>query len=176
MKTVYAYLARIIDIDGYIFIGRTIKYPRGKNQPDSYSYFPTIGISSTSSVVPDLFQKTFPARRREFHPRDTQFTGWHWWEAEHESARRPLISLAPFLRIKRPQAELVLLLLDLIADQSAVRSPGMFSRGSLRSHTRFRQSPPPFKSRRPGAFEARRDRLDSGLSRRRRSSGSLPKA
>ena len=121
METVYAYLAGIIDVDGYIFIARTIKYPRGKNQPGSYSYIPTIGTSNTSSVVPDLFQKTFPARRHEFHPRDTQFTGWHWWEAERESARRPLISLTPFLRIKRPQAELVLSLLDLIADQNAVR-------------------------------------------------------
>ena len=67
METVYAYLAGIIDVDGYIFIGRANKY-RGKDQPASYSYIPTIGISSTSSVVPDLFQKTFPARRREFHP------------------------------------------------------------------------------------------------------------
>jgi hypothetical protein len=50
METVYAYLAGIIDINGYIF-GRTIKYPRGKNQPYSYSYFPTIGISTTSSVA-----------------------------------------------------------------------------------------------------------------------------
>ena len=120
METVYAYLAGIIDVDGYIFIGRANKY-RGKDQPASYSYIPTIGISSTSLVVPDLFQETFPARRREFHPRDTQFTGWHWWEAQYESARRPLISLTPFLRIKRPQAELVLSLLDLIADQNAVR-------------------------------------------------------
>jgi hypothetical protein len=121
METVYAYLAGIIDVDGYIFIGRRIKHPRGNSQPDSYSYIPTIGISSTSLVVPDLFQETFPARRREFHPKDTKFTGWHWWEAAHEAARRPLISLAPFLRIKHRQAELVLLLLDLIADHNALR-------------------------------------------------------
>ena len=41
METLYAYLAGIIDIDGYI---------------------------------------SSPA----------EFTGWHWWEAEHQKARTPL--------------------------------------------------------------------------------------
>jgi hypothetical protein len=114
LKTLYAYLAGIIDIDGYISITRTA---RDRRHPSVYDYVPSVGIAHPSATVPDLFQEVFAGRRREFQPNDSQFTCWHWWTAERENARRPLLCLTPFLRLKRRQAELVLALFELFDSQ-----------------------------------------------------------
>jgi hypothetical protein len=50
-------------------------------------------------MVADLFQEAFPAQRHEFHPKTSEFTCWHWWKAERENARKPLLCLTPFLRL-----------------------------------------------------------------------------
>jgi hypothetical protein len=114
LDTLHAYLAGIIDIDGYISITRTAMH---RGDPPVYYYNPTIGIGHPSAMVADLFQEAFPARRHEFHPKDSEFTCWHWWWAQHENARKALLCLKPFLRLKRRQAELSLALFDLFDSQ-----------------------------------------------------------
>src|SRR5262245_48751309 len=65
VETLYAYLAGIIDIDGYISITRTAGY---RGHPSVYYYAPAVGIAHPSAMVADLFQEAFPARRHAFHP------------------------------------------------------------------------------------------------------------
>ena len=84
-----------------------------------YDYVPSVGIAHPSAVVADLFQEAFPARRREFHPKDSEFASWHWWSAEREIARKPLLCLTPFLKLKRRQAELTLSLFELFDRQKS---------------------------------------------------------
>jgi hypothetical protein len=131
METLYAYLAAAIDIDGYIFIVRRFRYPRRQDGLETAYYIPTIGISGKSPTIPELFQATFPARHKEFRPKSPQHSGWHWWEAEFQKAREPLLCLLPHLRIKRRQAELTLSLLNLMDEQN----PGhALNRLSLEQH------------------------------------------
>jgi hypothetical protein len=114
LEALHAYLAGIIDIDGYISITRTAGY---RGHPSVYYYVPAIGIAHPSAMVADLFQEAFPARRAAFHPKRSEFTSWHWWSAEREYARKPLLCLTPFLRLKRRQAELTLSLFELFDSQ-----------------------------------------------------------
>jgi hypothetical protein len=118
METLYAYLAAAIDIDGYIFIVRRTRSPRRIDGGETAYYIPTIGISGKSPTIPELFQATFPGRHKEFRPKSPQHSGWHWWEAEFQKARQPLLCLMPHLRIKRRQAELTLSLLNLMDQQN----------------------------------------------------------
>jgi hypothetical protein len=115
METLYAYLAAAIDIDGYVLIVRRKRYAHRQDGVVPPRYIPTVGISNTTATIPDLFQATFPARRREFQPKNPKHRGWHWWEAEFQKARAPLLCLLPHLRIKRRQAELTLSFLNLMA-------------------------------------------------------------
>src|SRR5713101_5802359 len=101
METLYAYLAGVIDMEGYIFIARRIRYPHRNDGRETAYYVPTIGISDTSRIIPDLLQSTFPARRRQFHPKNAKHTSFHWWDAEFQKAREPLVCLLPHLRLKR---------------------------------------------------------------------------
>lgn len=115
METVYAYLAGIIDIKGYIFIFRRLRYPPRKDGQENASYYvPTVRISDTAPTMPDLFQATFPARCHQFRTKNPKHPTWYIWEAEHQLAREPLVCLLPHLRIKRPQAELTLSFLNLM--------------------------------------------------------------
>ena len=70
METLYAYLAAAIDIDGYILIARRKTYARHQDGVETPRYTPTVRISNTAATIPDLFQATFPARRREFQPKN----------------------------------------------------------------------------------------------------------
>jgi hypothetical protein len=115
METLYAYLAAAIDIDGYVLIVRRKRYARRQDGVATPHYIPTVGISNTTATIPDLFQATFPARRREFQPKNPKHRGWYWWEAEFQKARAPLLCLLPHLRIKRRQAELTLSFLNLMS-------------------------------------------------------------
>lgn len=111
METTYAYLAGIIDIDGYISIRRGVKF-RQRLQSTVASYRARIGLSDASPVVPDLLQATFPGRR-------SVMGGLHLWEAEQERAREPLTRFLPYLRLKHRQAEIALELLNLLGRQQA---------------------------------------------------------
>jgi hypothetical protein len=111
METTYAYLAGIIDIDGYISIKRDVKF-RQRLQSTVAGYRARVGLSDASPVVPDILNATFPGRR-------SFMVGLHLWEAEQERAREPLTRFLPYLRLKRRQAEIALELLNLLGGQTA---------------------------------------------------------
>ena len=112
METTYAYLAGIIDVDGYILIRRVVIGPERR-------YIPVIGISENSPTIPDLFQSVFPATRQQFQPKLPKQRPVYWWEAHFTHVATPLRCLMPYLRIKQPQAKLTLSLLDLYSRKGA---------------------------------------------------------
>jgi hypothetical protein len=118
METLYAYLAGAIDIEGRIFIRRSLEYRRKNGQQLAY-YSPTIALSDSDPALPDLLQATFPARRLQYEARNRKQAAWHMWEAVGESAHQPLLSLLPHLRIKRRRAELALLLVTVMQRERA---------------------------------------------------------
>jgi hypothetical protein len=119
METLYAYLAGAIDIDGRIFIARAHGYRRRMDGRQIPYYIATIALSDSSSIVPDLLQATFPARRSEYQARNRRQAAWHMWEAVNHSAHEPIARLLPYLRVKRRQGELALTLINLIEREKA---------------------------------------------------------
>jgi hypothetical protein len=119
METLYAYLAGAIDIDGRIFIARAQGYRRRMDGRQIPYYIATISLSDSSSVVPDLLQTTFPARRLQYEAKNRKQMAWHMWEAVNQSAHEPVVRLLPYLRVKRRQAELALTLITLIEGEKA---------------------------------------------------------
>jgi hypothetical protein len=118
-ETMHAYLAGVIDIAGHIGIRPRVGYRRRTDGRDMTYYFATIALSDASPVIPDLLQAVFPARRSQYKAKNRKQTEWHMWEADNEGAREPLLLLAPYLRLKRRQAELALSLIGLIESDAA---------------------------------------------------------
>jgi|SRR5712671_4100883 hypothetical protein len=114
METTYAYLAGALDIDGFISIDRRA----GRL---GMGYRARIGISDTSPVVPKLLHSLFRGRLSEIAPKKSSYAHSYLWEAEHQQAREPLSRLLPYLRLKRPHAELALTLIDLVERQNVGR-------------------------------------------------------
>jgi hypothetical protein len=117
METLYAYLAGAIDTHGRISIGRNHGYRRGGREMTYYSA--VISLSDSDSVLPDLLQAIFPARRLQYEARNRSHRAWHMWEAVGESAQEPLVRMLPYLRIRRRQAELALSLITLMQSDKA---------------------------------------------------------
>jgi hypothetical protein len=120
METLYAYLAGAIDTHGRISIGRDHGYRRGDREMAYYSA--VISLSDSDSVLPDLLQATFPARRLQYEAKNRSHREWHMWEAVGQKAQEPLIRLLPYLRIKRRPAELALSLITLMQSDKAGRA------------------------------------------------------
>jgi hypothetical protein len=93
METLYAYLAGAIDADGRISISRDRGYRRGGREMAYYSA--VISLSDSDSVLPDLLQETFPARRLQYEAKNRSHRAWHMWEAVGQKAQEPLIRLLP---------------------------------------------------------------------------------
>jgi hypothetical protein len=119
METLFAYLAGAIDIDGRIIIERTHWYRRRMDGRRIPYFKATIRLSDSSPDVPDLLQATFPARRLQYDAKNRKQIAWHTWEAVNQSAHEPVLRLLPYLRIKRRQAELALMLISLIEGEKA---------------------------------------------------------
>jgi len=117
METLYAYLAGAIDTHGRISITRDRGYRRGDREMAYYSA--VISLSDSASVLHDLLQATFPARRLQYEAKNRSHRKWHLWEAVGQNAQEPLIRLLPYLRISRRQAELALSLITLMQSDKA---------------------------------------------------------
>jgi hypothetical protein len=117
METLYAYLAGAIDTHGRISISRDRGYRRGGREMAYYSA--VITLSDSDSVLPDLLQTTFPARRLQYEVKNRSHRAWHMWEAVGKSAQEPLIRMLPYLRIRRRQAERALSLITLMQSDKA---------------------------------------------------------
>jgi hypothetical protein len=100
-----AYLAGIIDADGYVTA--TIN-----DKPNCFWVGPSIGITGSRREPHDLAGEIFGGRVSEHQP--TRERGHHrmqfHWQRQGRSAVPVLEALLPFLRVKLEQAHLVLLL------------------------------------------------------------------
>jgi hypothetical protein len=116
MELTYAYLAGVIDIDGFISIAL-----RPGQRDGHVGYYVRIGLSDASPVVPNLLHTLFSGRLCEIKPKKLSYAHCYLWEAESRQAREPLLRLLPHLRLKRRHAERALELMDLIEQQNVGR-------------------------------------------------------
>ena len=107
METTYAYLAGAIDSRGFITFGA-----RGP------SYFPRMGLSGTSPVLPNLAFAILSGSIYHRQPRKPSYHAFYHWEVTNQAAREPLLRLRPYLRLKQRHADIALEMLDLIGSQS----------------------------------------------------------
>ena len=98
-----AYLAGIIDGEGYIGIAKTTR--RDMVSP---SYKEKVSIRMVSSDAVTLLAETFEGTVWREKPHANNGRPMWAWEATRQRARRVLIALLPWLRVKRANAETVL--------------------------------------------------------------------
>ena len=157
METTYAYLAGIIDADGEIQIRRSVRIDKRKVGTESIQYIPEITVFRYDNAIPDFFQSIFPARRREFAPRNSTTRPMYWWEADRLRAIEPLRCLLPHLRIKRRQAELTLMMLELLNRKGAPTAEDWAARQRLYEEVAQLNGPRPsrkyfkHRARKPGS-------------------------
>lgn len=96
-----AYLAGIVDADGFVTAQRQEKRGRGY-------WYARIGISGTRREPHDLAAALFGGRVRSYVNRTEDNRLAFIWERSGQSATEPITALLPYLRVKRRQAELAL--------------------------------------------------------------------
>ena len=110
MKTLLAYLAGVIDSDGYITIQRSAYHRKGR-PAITPMFIERIGLKQTSPIVPHLLKDTFNVGYLGIQkPSSNAPNGkpLHCWQATYRQVEDCLKQLLPYLRLKRQQADLVL--------------------------------------------------------------------
>ena len=69
--------------------------------------------------VDDPLTSILRSGRSEYEAKNRRQTEWHMWEAVNHSPREPIVRLLPYLRVKRRQGELALMLINLIGREKA---------------------------------------------------------
>jgi hypothetical protein len=101
--TVLAYLAGIIDSDGYITIQRSRHSGR--------TYFGArLGIAGTRRQPHDLAASLWGGTVSLYTPRDPHHRGQYQWSRSGQAAASAIAQLLPYLRVKLDQAHLALAL------------------------------------------------------------------
>lgn len=121
MSTLHAYLAGAIDADGFV----TVYRKRGPMRKDGHRpiyYVAKVGLSETSPVIPMLLHDTFGGWLGSHQPKNPRHKKWHVWQATNDVAADALRALAPYLLLKRRQAELALEFTALIKQQNPGRT------------------------------------------------------
>jgi hypothetical protein len=121
MENTYAYLAGVIDSDGYITVSRKRSSYVKKDGTRSLYYEVRVGLGQTNEIIPDLFNSVFPGYRGSHQPKNPMHKKWFIWQAFNEKAREPLVRMLPYLRLKIVQAEACLRLLDMMDEQNIGR-------------------------------------------------------
>lgn len=120
MNTTYAYLAGVIDSDGYITIHRSSRNRKSGAASWSVDYYsPRIGISGTRRAPHDLASATFGGRVSGYAPKNPAHRLTYHWSAWGQQAAAALRQIRPYLLVKGEQADLVVELAELIALQFA---------------------------------------------------------
>lgn len=109
--TVLAYLAGVIDSDGYVSAARS----RHKGR---LYYGAAVGIAGTDRQPHDLAARIFGGNVRCYLPRGprSHHKPQFQWQRYGESARPVLEAVLPYLRVKRDRASLALELQDLLLE------------------------------------------------------------
>ena len=107
-KLLLAYLAGVIDSDGYISIKRSTYAARvlGKNWNPQYQEM--VGIKQVSPEAVDLLKAAFGGYRYVERPSARNGRPLHGWQGTNLIAAKALSALRPYLRIKARQADIAL--------------------------------------------------------------------
>lgn len=99
--TVLAYLAGVIDSDGYITVHRSTR--NGK----AY-YAARIGIAGTRREPHDLAASLWGGNVSHYQPKNPRHRGQFQWSRTGDTAVGPITDVQPYLRIKQEQARIAL--------------------------------------------------------------------
>ena len=100
-----AYLAGVVDSDGYISIHRSTR--KGK------VYFaPVMGVSGTRPAPHNLASSIWGGKVNKYFPKNKLHRPQYQWQRMGELACIALVQISPYLRIKKEQAELAFQLYD----------------------------------------------------------------
>lgn len=120
METVYAYLAGIIDSDGYVTVAKSNKNRVVGNAKWTYrAYAPRIGITGTRPAPHRLAAETFGGTPWSRQPDNPQHRLAHYWTISGPAATSALRLMLPYLLVKQEQAVLAIELGELITAQFA---------------------------------------------------------
>ncbi len=112
-----AYLAGVIDADGYILIYRKLGPKRLDGRYPMY-YMLKVGCNQITSDLPNLLKDTFGGKVYQFKPQTrTNGQPWYMWSCHSRQAAHVMRTLLPYLRLKYRQAELGIQFDNLIQDQ-----------------------------------------------------------
>lgn len=110
MDTLYAYLAGVIDSDGYISIKRSTYHARTQGKDWNPAYQEVVGIKQVAPEAIDMLHATFGGYRGMQAPNTKNGHPLHSWQVTNRQAAALLAALRPHLRIKTRQADLALAL------------------------------------------------------------------
>jgi hypothetical protein len=116
---VAAYLAGAMDSDGSIGLRRSTYAMRVGGDARVPVYSERIGLKQVTPQIPTLLRDAFGGSLMLQQPSVTKGRPLYYWEATNKIAAGALVTLLPYLRIKRAQAEV---LLELRASKDLPRS------------------------------------------------------
>lgn len=117
-----AYLAGIVDADGYITIQRTVK---SKSAGGTTAYFSfKVGISGGKRQPHDLAVELFGSRVFTYRPKEERYLDQHQWCVTGPRAAEVANYLLPYLRIKHDQARLGIRFQAMLQAQNRLRGSG----------------------------------------------------
>lgn len=101
-----AYLAGVMDSDGWI----TIKRTEARDYPGSFTHSENIGCGQTSDAAVSQFQQCFggTTRLRSRKGHETTWQPIYYWTVGNKGAAECIAALRPYLRVKARQADLLL--------------------------------------------------------------------
>lgn len=116
-KTDLAYLAGVLDSDGYITVNRTTRNKAGGRKQVCHTA--KVGIAGTRRQPHDFAASLFGGSVFAYEPKNPAHRTQFQWQVSGRMAVPILRSVRPFLLIKGPQADLAIELQKLIAKQNA---------------------------------------------------------
>lgn len=103
-----AYLAGVIDSDGYLSVKRTTYHMRVRGDAGNPVFSEKIGCKQVTPEAIDVLHATFGGYRRVEKPSSPNGRPLHSWVVTDRNAAAAAEALLPYLRIKREQAILLL--------------------------------------------------------------------
>ena len=102
-----AYLAGVIDSDGYIVVQRARKANTGRAQPNVY-YSIKVGIAGTRTPPHELAKAIFGGNIQRYQPKNPAHRAQFQWQISGPVAAAALFIPKPHLRVKCEQAEIAI--------------------------------------------------------------------
>jgi len=109
-----AYLAGVMDSDGYFTIKRSTYNMRVIGESSNPNYYERCGLKQTNPVIPDLIHHYFGGYRSIEKPNCENGKQLHSIQLTNLKANTFIKAIIPYLRIKKRQAEILIELRTLI--------------------------------------------------------------